>query len=387
MTTLLPLLEQFSTFGEVYIAEVARNAQDWLPLLVHAGWIEAVNGRAYGVTTQFLALPQTLMSAERQRHLCFAIPLYRRYLLAILAEGLVLGGQLGDYQHDLEQWVLKLAPVAEEINVLLDEIEAGQSRAITWETAQIQARFRELCAAAGSFDAWDRVLLGVSGPPEQLFRAVLDRAAALNLPSTPPSASRPWAMLPEITMPVDDTGRLVAPPPTAEFTQRERVFSSLPFFEVTGKPRYSAACSVTQVWQDMLAEHPYYRAVLRVAIAARLSRYDQTIFTLSAPHALDEIWLWVDEQRSATLTELLPELIVALDYTPLTQLTPTQVQRVVEQWIQVGVLEIEAKSARLQLCEAYACTLHERRRASLLLRGSARQEQERIAAYLRTKKK
>lgn len=381
------LLERFASFGEVYLHEIERTAQDWLPLLMQAGWIEPLDSRSYGITGQFLALSPDLTMPERQRHICFAIPAYRRYVLTILAEGLILGSKVEGLQDTLETWVTQLAPVAGEINILLDEIETGQERAITWDEAAIKTRFRDMCAATGAFDTWDRVLLGISGTPDRLFKAVLDRAAALVTPLKPQTPSLPLAMLPDFAIPVDNSGRPVLPRPAAEFTKRKHIFSSVPFFTADGQPCYTHQPSADMVWQDALAEQPYYRAVLRVAIAVRMSGYDQITFALSIPEALDAVRLLIDGQPAGTLAELLPGLVTALGYTPLSQPDSLRVQRIVEYWIQVGALEINTKTATLQLRESYARTLYERRRASRLLRGSAAQEQERVKCYLKAQKK
>ncbi|MBN1877702.1 MAG: hypothetical protein JXA33_25995 [Anaerolineae bacterium] len=385
------LLERFASFGEVYLNEIESTARasgqaHWLPLLMQAGWIEPLDNKSYGITGQFLALSSDLTIPERQRHICFAIPAYRRYVLAILAEGLILGSKVEGLQDTLEMWVMQLAPVAGEINILLDEIETGQGRAITWDEAAIKTRFRDMCAAAGAFDTWDRVLLGVSGTPDRLFKAVLDRAAAFVTPGESQTPSLPLALLPDFAIPVDNSGRPVLPQPAAEFTKREHIFSSVPFFTADSQPCYTHQPSADMVWQDALAEHPYYRAVLRVAIAVRMSGYDQITFALSIPEALNAVQLLIDRQSAGTLAELLPGLVTALGYTPLSQPDSLQVQRIVEHWIQVGALEVNAKTATLQLCESYARTLYERRRASRLLRGAAEQEQERVKCYLKSKK-
>lgn len=386
------LLEQFSSFGEVYLNEIERTARaskqaHWLPLLAQAGWIAPLDSRTYGITGQFLALPPELTLLERQRCICFAIPAYRRYVLAILAEGLVLGGKVEGMQDTLETWVMQLAPVAGEINALLDELEAGQERAVAWDEAAIKVRFRDVCAAAGVFDPWDRALLGISGTPDRLFRAALDRAAALVRPASPAPPSMPLAMLPDFAIPVDDSGRPVLPPPSAEFIARERIFSSVPFFTVDGKPCYAPSPAADTAWQDALAEQPYYRAVLRAAIAVRMSGYDQITFTLSIPESLETVLLLIDERPAGTLVEVLPGLVTVLGYTPLSKPDAKRVQRIVEHWMQIGALEINTKTATLQLCESYACTLYEHHRGRRLLRGPAGQEQERVKCYLKSRKK
>jgi len=379
---LSPLLAHFSTYGELYLTELDRAAHRWLPLLAEAGWVVRLNGDACAVTDTFLALPAALPETERLRRVCFAVPAYRRYLTAVLAEGLVKAGQV-DYHEQLERWVVReLVGLAGEINALLDELEAGQGRMVEWPPERVAARFADWHAQHGSFAAWDHALLGLGGAPEQLFTAVLSHAAAFVIPS--PAAAPgdvPRALLPDFDLTRDAAGHLALPTLAPWSIARRSVHSSLPFFDPQGNPLYDATQSVPVIWQDMLARQPYYRAVLRTAIAVRFSSYGPDALTLSVPDELDDTRVLVGEQERGALVDQLPHLVQVLGYRALSKPSLAQVRRILAHWIAVGALEVTGGQIHLQ--ESYARTLHERRRALMLLRGTARKEQARLEKYLK----
>ena len=376
------LLAHLSTYGELYPAEVDRAAQRWLPLLTEAGWVAPLDGGAYAATNAYLALPADLSESERLRRVCFALLAYRRYLVAVLVEGLVQAGQV-DYHEQLEQWVAhELAGLVGEINALLDELEARHGCMVEWPLERVAACFADWHAQYESFAAWDRALLGLSGTPEQLFTAVLSHAAAFA--STPPvavSSDMAVALLPDFDLTKDAAGHLALPPPGSWSTARQSVCSSLPFFDAQGKPLYDATQPVPVIWQDVLAQQPYYRAVLRTMIAVRFSSYGSDALTLFVPDELSDARVLVGSRECGALVDLLPPLIETLGCRVLSRPSPARVGRILEHWIDVGTFEF--KGDQVFLREPYARTLHERRRALMLLRGPAREEQVRLERYLK----
>jgi len=82
-----------------------------------------------------------------------------------------------------------------------------------------------------------------------------------------------------------------------------------------------------------------------------------------------------------TLAKLLPDLVTVMGYHAQSKLSPRQAGRVLEHWIAVGTLE--RRDSQIVLRESYARTLHERRRARMLLRGTVRDEQERLERFLK----
>lgn len=389
---LSPLLAHLSTYGELYPAEVDRAAQRWLPLLAKAGWVASLDdGGAHAATNAYLALPADLSELEHQRRVCFALPAYRRYLVAVLAEGLVWAGQLGglaqagqvDYHEQLEQWIAHdLAGLAGEINALLDELGAGQGRMVEWPPERVAACFADWHAQHESFADWDRTLLGLSGIPKQLFTATLSHAAAFaspHLAAVP--TDMPVALLPDFDLTKDAAGHLVLPPPAFWSTARQSVCSSLPFFDAQGNPLYNVTQPVPIIWQDVLARQPYYRAVLRIVIAVRFSSYGSDALALFVPDELGDARVLVGNRECGALVDLLPPLVETLGGRALSKPSPARVGRILEHWIDVGAFEFKGGQVLLQ--ESYARTLHERRRALMLLRGPAREEQVRLERYLK----
>jgi len=376
------LLAHLSTYGELYPAELERTAQRWLPRLAEAGWVALLDGGACAATDTFLAFPADLSELERQRRVCFAIPVYRRYLVAVLAEGLVQAGQV-EYYEKLEQWVVHdLAELTGEINALLDELDAGQGRMVEWPKDRVTARLADWHAQHESFADWDRILLGRSGAPDQLFTAVLSHAEAFY--TSHPSAvvgDAPVALLPDFELTKDATGHLSVPSHAPWAAARQSVHSSLPFFDGQGKPLCDAAQSADIIWQDVLAQQPYYLAVLRLAIAVRMSSYGPEPFTLHMPDELDDVRVITGDRERGKLADLLPDLVVTQGYRALSSPSPARVGRILEHWIDVGALEV--RDDRIQLHEYYARTLHERRRATMLLRGPAREKRAHLEKFLK----
>jgi len=258
------LMAHLSAYGECYRAELDRPAKLWLAPLIEAGWVQRLDDQSYAVTQAYLALPADLPDLERGRRICFAVPAYRRYLIAILAEGLVQAGQV-DYHDDLERWITNdLAATAAEINALLDELEAGEGRMVEWSPERVARRFREWHARHEPFTLWDRTLLSLSGTPEQLFTAVLSHADAFHCPkpATIPG-DRPLALLPDFSLSKDDAGHLILPTPEPCWLARRSVHSSVPLFTINGRPVFDRSQPASVVWQDALAKQPYYRAALR----------------------------------------------------------------------------------------------------------------------------
>ena len=380
---LSPLLAHLSTYGELYPAEVDRAAQRWLPLLAEAGWVASLaDGGAYAATNAYLALPADLSELEHQRRVCFALPAYRRYLVAVLAEGLVWAGQV-DYHEQLEQWIAHdLAGLAGEINALLDELDAGQGRMVEWPSERVAACFSDWHTQHESLAAWDRTLLGLSGTPEQLFTAVLSHAASFASPHPAVvSSDMPVALLPDFDLTKDAAGHLALPPPGSWSIARQSVCSSLSFFDAQGDPLCDATQPVPVIWQDVLAQQPYYRAVLRIVIAVRFSGYGSDALTLFVPDELGDARVLVGNRECGALVDLLPALVETLGYRALSRPSSAQVGHILGHWIDVGAFEFKGGQVLLQ--ESYARTLHERRRALMLLRGPAREEQVRLERYLK----
>jgi hypothetical protein len=384
------LLVHLSTYGELYPIEVGRSTQAWLPLLAEAGWLVPLAEETFGATAGYFALSADLSNLDRQRHVCFKLPAYRHYLIAVLAQGLVQASQV-DYHQNLNDWLTgPLGGIASEINALLDELESGsKGRMVEWPLEQVNRCFNDWHAQHEAFTTWDKAWLGLSGNPEQLFTAVLSHAEAFTGNKGDESGARPFSyhdappvLLPGFELLKDESGRLAAPAFTPWTTMRQVFSSSLPAYSPNGQPRYDLSQSIPVVWQDLLAQQPYYRAILRTAIAVHFSDYSGDDLTLFVPDELAHTRVQLEHRERGVLVELLPHLVAVLGYRPLTPIGPAQVEQILNHWLTVGVLELQAGQLHLQ--DTYARTLHERRRAKMLLRGEAREEQEHIEKYLKS---
>jgi hypothetical protein len=191
----------------------------------------------------------------------------------------------------------------------------------------------------------------------------------------------PAALLPDFDLTKDEEGHLRLPPRAPWSIDRHSVCSSLSFFDAEGEPLYDSTQPVPIIWQDMLARQPYYRAVLRIVIAVRLSGYRSDTLALFVPDELDDARVLVGERERGELAALLPDLVKVMGYRALGKPSPARVGRILKHWSTVGAFELKGGRGFLQ--EPYARTLHERRRATRLLRGPAWEEQVRIEQFLK----
>ena len=384
LATLTPLLDQLSLLGEFYLSEVDHRALVWLSLLKEAGWITALSTDGYSATEQYFDVSSKSSAIDLKRCVCFAILPYHRYLVAILAEGLIKAS-LVNYNEKLEEWITgDLVSLAAEINALIDELEKDPPYILERAPEEVVAgKFAAWHDGHASFADWDRELLGLSGTPDQLFTAVLTRYAkvAFSLTRESEHNHNPIALLPDFSLEWDATGHLLLPTFAPWCAARQSVHSSLPFYDAQGQPLHGADQPVTEIWQDTLALQPYYRAILRVAIAVRYSGYDTEKITLLALDDLENVRLSVAERERGLLVDLLLPLVETLGYRAVMRPVREQVKHLFENWIAVGALEM--LKGEIQLTEAYARTLLERRRGQLLLRGQGKIEQEHVKRILK----
>ncbi len=379
------LLQHICLYAELSSVEIKREWRAWLPSLSDADWLRPQSDGKYIGSNTFLTLSLLASTDTRLLHICFSTPTYRHYLLTILAQGLVSAGQVAgaEYRQRVCLWVTKDLPhLAGELNHLLDEVEGHTGRLVDRSPAETAAIFAARHQKHESFAEWDRALLGLSGSPEQLFTAVLNQAAAFQRPHPYPANASPLALLPPFDLTVDGNGKLNLPPPAPWTRARQQFHSSLPFYDSHDHPLFDTSQPVLTIWQDALAQQPYYRACLRLLIAAHFSDYGGLPITLLAADDWAETAVQVGQQPRGRLSDLLPGMVSALGYQPLTPVTAGDVRRILTHWQKVAVVGLA--DGRLALNESYARTLHERRRARLLLRGPARAEQEQLETFLKS---
>jgi hypothetical protein len=184
-------------------------------------------------------------------------------------------------------------------------------------------------------------------------------------------------------LPYDDGGQLRLPQPASWTSARQSVYSSLPFFDLHGKPVFDRNHTVAEIWQDALAQQPYYRAVLRLAIAAHYSAYAADRIELILSDETEDVRVQVNGHEVSTLIGLMPQLVDVMNYRALVKPSPLQLKQILDNWIAVGVLEVRPVDRQLVLHSTYVRTLAERRRASALLRGAGQAEQEQVKNYVR----
>lgn len=383
---LLPLLlVHLLTYGECNRLELGNPSREWLALLMEAGWVSTLAPGTYVVTPAFLALSSVNSETDRLRRVCFAVPRYRRYLIAIVAEGLLTAAQLSQFRDQVEKWVFQdVLYLAPEVNAILDEIEAGQGRLVERTHDSITSEFAIWHSRLESFATWDAALLGRTGTPDQLFTAVLNRADSFTgTRPTWPSDMKPLALLVDFDLSQGASGQLVLPPSAPWARARNAVHSSLPFYNYEGEACFDRTRPVLEVWQNVLTQQPYYRAMLRCAITAHFSSYVSSAseVILTAANTLEETQILGERHLGLALADLLPELVAAMGYWPGSKLSPEQVGRMLQHWMALNV--IERRDGRLQLTPSYVQTLHEAERARMLLRGPARPERENFEQRLR----
>ncbi|HBY97764.1 MAG TPA: hypothetical protein DEP84_28120 [Chloroflexi bacterium] len=381
----LPLLAHLRTYGEATQDEVAAlRAQEWPRVLIAAGLARPGESSVLLATPPLLTLSPECSDTNLLRAVGFNYPPYRRRLLAILTHGMVDAGQKDLYDR-LEQWVVRDMPhLVPALNTLLDELEASDGRIVGWPSPQVQARFENLYTDLGDFAEWDRTLLGLSAAPLDLFGAVLEKfgkAPALPVAPAPPP-ERPIALLPEFPLHEGDTGTLPSLPPPPWTITRQEVQSSLPLFDAVGQPLFDTSRIAEIIWQDALAQQPYYRAVLHLAYAHRLARGEATQPILRCQHELSATVVEIGRQSVGPLSELLPGLVDSMGFYPILPpgLAPSRLGNLLDNLLAAQMLTWE--DGILILAEAYALTWGERPRARTLARGPGQQEREALLTYL-----
>ena len=276
----IPLIEHLSTWGEVSAYEVRKlggGVTAWLEVLGEAGVVEEIHSEtgetiAWTLTRSGEALLDTQPDGAARLAL-FRVPAYRSYLVGILAEGLALAAK-ADMHEQLEAWTGgELAALLPEINAALDAVEGTRCRLVDVGRADVETRCSALPGRSTDFGTWDQVLLGRAGRPQDLFDFVLRKFAPL---ATLPPASRGDGTATTLrALPLsseDGMDRGQALRPCAWNIRRQRVKSGVPLFDEQGRylhdPDLPANDVLRRALPDALVEHPFYRAVVNLAICA-----------------------------------------------------------------------------------------------------------------------
>lgn len=320
------LFEHLAQWGEVSAYEAEDlGAGPWVSVFERAGALEAVHDD-HGPVAWHLAPPFVhLLECDAQqvgRRLCFAVPEYRAYLLSILVEGLVDAGRAG-MTVELEEWTKgELAPLLAELNAFLAPVEGGK-RLVDLAPAELEARMAELPERSQSFAAWDSYALRQSARPKGLFEFALRRfgpaCAAL------PVAVEKAAVLRPLPLNREDAFELAsASLPHAWNIQRLGILSGAAVLDVHGRYMFNEGAPLNAVLverlRDALVEHPFYAAVVHLAICAwRSPTSAMPRVELRAPgtNSLSDVALVVGLREVGRVRDLLGELVRAQGYAPL----------------------------------------------------------------------
>lgn len=315
-----------ATWGEVSKDELRDLcAEEWASALVEAGVLEEVrDDSADAVAWHFTAGFVFLLDRDSTlvaRRSCFAVPAYRDYLVGILAEGLVDAAR-ASMTAEVEGWTRgDLAPLLPDVNRLLDGLES-QGRLVDSSPSDLDARMASLPGRDGSFASWDQFLLGQSGRPKALFDFVLRRFAPSAHPAQP--VDDPAAVLRPLPLSREagfDLGSASLPAPWN--TRRRGIFSGIALIDEHGRRLFDEDRPLTEVLPDLIrdaiVEHPFYAAVVHLAICAWRSpaaSIPSIELFVPASGALHDASVLVGSRDTGRLADLLGDLVRAQGFAP-----------------------------------------------------------------------
>lgn len=325
-TDALALFEHLARWGEVAAFEAgALGVDPWVSAFESAGALEAVHDD-YGQPMAWHLAPAFvhLLDCDAQqvgRRLCFAVPEYRSYLLGILVEGLVDAARAG-MTVELEEWTKAgLAPLLPELNAFLGPLERGK-RLVDFSPAELESRMAGLPERALPFSAWDGFALGQSSRPKALFEFALRRFAPFSAPL--PVVEETAAVLRALPLNRENGFTLGdASLPHVWNTQRFGVLSCAAVVDARGHRLFDEDAPLTEVLpehlRDALVGHPFYAAVIQLAICAwrsPASTMPTVELYVPAPGALHDVSVLVGSRGVGRVADLLGDLVRAQGYAP-----------------------------------------------------------------------
>lgn len=321
--TASPLIEHLATWGEVAACEVRRlaGAATWIDVLRSAEVIEEICDEAgepvgWSLTRKGEALLDAKPEAAARLAL-FQTPSYRAYLVGILAEGVALAAK-ADMRAQLEAWSgAELEQLLPEVNGTLDRIEAASGRLIDASRSEIERRCADLPGRMTDFSGWDQVLLGRAGRAQDLFDFVLRKFTPLAMLPRAPQGDGLAVVLRPLPTSADDRSSLGQTlKPGGWNIRRCRVHSGVSLFDHDGRylfnPDLPAGEVLRPALQDALIDHPFYKAVVNLAICAwRSPATTLPSVELIRPANADlcDVTILVGSRDAGLLRERLPELV------------------------------------------------------------------------------
>lgn len=385
--TALPLLRHLCNFGESTSSElIVLRGQGWVQVLEKCGAISLCKNGDANSSLWLLLLGEGSDDRNLLRQVFFRVPAYRRRLVAILAYGLVDAAQK-DLLVALEGWVARdISPLAGEINDLLNALELDGINLVALPPEKLLQRFMPLFTGPGDAANWDQLLLGQSGEPQHLFEAVLEKFGKADVPVSlidgKDAENYKLALLPDFSLTTDDC-KLPTPVLTPWTTARRRVHSSLALFEASGRPLFDSDLPVEIIWQDALAQQPFYRVLIHLAYAHRLGIGEKDQVQLFCdPSDPGKVYIERHSQIIGHLADFLPNLVEKLGYYPVWSPADafSRVEKLISNLIATHILAYEQD--HLVLAENYALSLNVPPRAAQIGRGQGRVERQAILAAL-----
>lgn len=318
----LALFEHLAQWGEVAAYEVdVLGVQPWVSVFESASALEAVHddhGRpvAWNLAPPFVHLLEC-DAHQVGRRLCFAVPEYRSYLLGILVEGLVDAARAG-MTVEIEEWTkVELAPLLPELNAFFGPLEGGK-RLVDLSQAELESRMADLPGRALPFTAWDGLALGHSSRPKALFEFALRRFAPASGPLA--VAEKTATVLRALPLNRDDGfWTCDASLPHAWNTRRFGVLSGAAVVDVHGRRLFDEDAPLAEHLPDALVEHPFYAAVIHLAICAwrsPASTIPMVELYVPAGGALHDVSVLVSSRGVGRIADLLGDLVRAQGYAP-----------------------------------------------------------------------
>jgi len=322
-----PLIRHLATWGEVSIAEIrqVQNGPLAVTVLAQSGLLEPITEEE-GVLAWSLTPGGTSLLDLDQVSTCklagFQVPAYREYLVGILAEGLVTAAKAG-MQDRVEDWSGgELTGLLAEINRVLDCLEVGGVRLVDLALEEIRGRFAALAIRSNKFSAWDQLFLGQASRPDDLFEFALRRFAPVAVLPAPDGDGAKVGVLRTIPLNEED-GFSSKTLNRAESwsTRRLRIQGSVPLFDEYGRPLFASSNSTpsTDTIQDALLVHPFYQAVVQLAVcswrspAASLPRLELQVPTGAGSN---DVMVVVGGSDAGRLRDILCDLVVAYGVRP-----------------------------------------------------------------------
>lgn len=313
------LIFHLSTWGEIAVCELVPfpSCRELLSLLKQAGIVEEYLSDGIPITWSLARNASCILQIEPQtalRMALYQIPDYRRYLVSILSEGLALVAK-ADTNDQIEAWTGSiLLPILSEINEVFDLVEA-EGRLIDEAPDTISRRFAKLTERGRDWSEWDQVLIGRTGRPRDLFDFALNRFAPLAVLPENYDIDRAPACLRPLSLNSDEGFYLSQVPNPAPWNIcRKRVKTGINIYDEHGQllGNVKTKSALLQTLQDALHEHPFYKAVVHLAISAWRSRTTtepSLDLHLSSDTALVGVSVLYDDREAGKLAVLLPTLV------------------------------------------------------------------------------